>query len=90
MAGRKPDRTRIIRDAVEPERLSLLNQDTKDPASARQVADGGNRLRVEPCRHEAFELRPVRIDDAECGVPGPGQLGSGLRKPLEKRVERKL
>ena len=42
MPGRKPDRARIIRDVVEPERLSLVDQDTEDPASARQVADGGD------------------------------------------------
>ena len=90
MVGWKPDRPRIVRDVVEPERLGLVDQHTEDPAPARQVADGGDGLRIEPRRHEALELRPVRIDDAERGVPGAGQLGRRLREPLEKRIEREL
>ena len=90
MVGWKPDRAGIVRNVVEAERLCLVNQHAEDAAPTWQVADGREGLRVEPRRHEALELGAVRIDDPERRILRARQLGRRLRKPLEKRVERKL
>ena len=58
MVRRKPDRTRVVAEVVEPQRLGVADQHAQDPASARQVADRGMRLGVDTVVRK--RSRPVR------------------------------
>ena len=90
MVGREADRARVVGDVVQAEGSRLADEDPEDAAAPRKVADGGARLLVDTRRDEALEPPPGRVDDAERGVPGVGELRGGLDETLQKGVEGQL
>ena len=87
---RKPDRTRVVAEVVEPQRFGVADQHAEDPASARQVADRGMSLGVDTRRQEALESCPSLVDDAERRIARSRQLRSRLDELLQERVQREL
>ncbi len=90
MVRREADRSGVFGQVVETQGLRILNQRAEDAAPAGEVPDGGLRLLVDARDDELLERLPARVDDAQRGVPGPGQLSSRLDDPLQDRVERQL
>ena len=81
MSGREADRTRILREIVQPQRLRLADQHAEDAPSARQRADLRAQVVVDPVGDELLELRAARVDHPERRVASTCQLGRRLHEP---------
>ena len=84
---REPDRARVLRDVVEPQRLCVADEDAENPPSPRQVPDPRDRLRVQTRRDETLQFAPVGIDHAERRVARSRDLRGGLGEVLQEGVE---
>src|SRR5215213_8874657 len=67
-----------------------MDEDAEDASPAREDADRGVRLLVDPRCQEALEILSAAIDHAERRVARFGQLGGRVDDALQQRVEREL
>jgi len=68
----------------------LLDQESEDPAPARQVADRAVRRLVDATGQELRQLAAALVEDAERRVARPGQLARGLEDAIEHQIEIEL
>src|SRR5215218_9954585 len=90
MVRGEADRTRILREVVEAQRLRVVDQRAEYAAAVRRVADRSLGLRVDAGDDEPLERLPAGVDDPERRIAGSGQLRGRLDDLLEHRVEREL
>ena len=81
MPGREADRSRVLREIVQPQRLRVADQHPEDAATPRQRADLGAQAVLDPVGDELLELRAARVDHPERRVAGTCQLGRRLHEP---------
>src|SRR5215213_5389481 len=67
-----------------------MDEDAEDASPAREDADRGVRLLVDPRCQEALEILSAAIDHPERRVARFGQLGGRVDDALQQRVEREL
>ena len=82
MVGRKANRPLVLAEVVEPQRRRLRDEHAEDSLAARQVADRGLSVWVDPGRQETFELGAASIDHAKSRVASTGQRRSRLYQLL--------
>jgi hypothetical protein len=90
MVLRKSDRARIVRDVMQPKRLSVPDQDAEDAAPVRQITDRSMSVRVDPGRQEPLECLAGLVDHPERCVAGTGELRCRLDNALQQGIEREL
>jgi hypothetical protein len=90
VVAREADGARIVCNVVEPQRLGVSDQDTEETTAAREVADSGMRVGVDPGGKKSLQTLTGLVDDVEGGVPRVGQFRGGLHESLEKGVEGEL
>ena len=74
---REPDRTLVLGDVVDPDRLLLLDDQPEQTEPLRQVPDRTDGVVVHADVDELLE-DTVRADDAQRAVVGTHQLQGGL------------
>ena len=77
-------------DVRDAERARVGDQGSEDAVSGRKAADLERGLRVDAERLEAGERGAIESDDADRGVARSGQIGGGLQRVTEHRVEIEL
>ena len=70
-------------DVREAERARVADEHAEDAAASGQVADRPERGGIDPGGQEALELAATRVEHAERGVPGAGELAGRLDDPLQ-------
>jgi len=90
VVGWKADRARVVSEVVEPERPGVGDERSEDAAAVRRIADRRLRLLVDAGHDEPFEGTAARVDHAQRGVAGPGQLRSAFDDLLEDCVQGQL
>jgi hypothetical protein len=67
----------------EHERARVVDQQSQDAATARQLADRGVGGRVEAAREEPLKSAALRIEHSDRRVARAGQLPGRLEQPLQ-------
>jgi len=80
----------MIGDVAQADRRRLVDQQTEDPAAARQVADRLVQPRVRSGGEELGQLAALVVEHAERRVARAAQLASGLHYALQEDVEVQL
>ena len=88
--GGNPYEPRMVAEVLQAKRLRVADQLAEDAVTAGQGSDQRPRLRVDPGEDEAFELRLLVIEHAECGVAGAGQLARRLENLAKDRFQIEL
>ena len=80
----------MVAHVVEAQWPRVVDQDAEDATPAWQVADGAMGCLVDPARQEPRELAACLVEDAECNVAGPREVGSCVQQAVEHRLEVEL
>jgi hypothetical protein len=85
---REAVRRGVLGDVVQPQRLGLVDDQSQQPVTDRQVADLLHLRRGHSVGDEQAEplARPV-AEDTEGGVLRAGQVAGDLHDPLQQRVQ---
>ncbi len=88
---READGARILGEVVQAQRLSPRGSDAPRMPRPRGSSPIAACVSASiPCVRNRSSREPARVDHAERGIAGAGELGGRLDEPLQQRVERQL
>jgi hypothetical protein len=90
MALRKAVAVRILANVAQTQWVRVGDQESEYAAPARQVADRGPRLLVDPDGQELLELRPFLVENAERGIASSGDLACDRQSSIQDGLRIKL
>lgn len=87
MAGWEADGVRVRREVGEVDRPGVDDEQAEDAVALGQVTDASLGLVVDADRHERLEALARRVDHAERGITGAGEVLRRLDDPAQHTLE---